>query len=375
MSKTHVVHMSTVHNPYDTRILYRECTSLANNGYDVTLFTCSEKPVEAPGVQIITFPLPKSRMSRMTGTAFNFIRQAYKCHADIYHFHDPELAPWMLLLRLVGKKVVFDVHENILGSISDRSWIPKPLQPLIFNVAKILLPLIMKPFSVVFAERSYPKAYTWVKNYEVVCNFPNIDFFPAEIENTKFEKFSIVYVGSITEPRGIIDTLDALSILQERGLHIDFYLIGKSHLSGDKDLNKLISERNLKHVKVLGYTPQPEALKIVAKCHLGLAVLHPVQNYLLSYPTKIFEYMGCKTAFITSNFPLYQDVVNKWKCGATIPPQDPLALADKIEFYNNNTSLLIEMAERGREAVESEFNWSIEEKNLLKLYDKILKSK
>ena len=38
---------------------------------------------------------------------------ALKTNSKIYHFHDPELIPYAILLRLFGKKVIYDVHEDL----------------------------------------------------------------------------------------------------------------------------------------------------------------------------------------------------------------------------------------------------------------------
>lgn len=366
-----VVHLSTVHHPHDTRILYRECVSLKDNGYDVTLLVCSDKPINVDGVNIVTFPPPKNRSMRMSLTAYQFLKKAIELDADIYHFHDPELIPWMLLLKIFKqKKIIFDVHENIIGSLTDRDWIPKPLLHVILNSAKIFLPIIMRPFNIIFAERSYSNIYPWVKDYEVICNFPKTKNFPKR-NLEKYPVFSVVYIGGITIPRGVIEMLDALQILQNRNINVDFYLIGKVSLPKNVTLEKLIEERSLKNVKFYSYTPQPEAMEIIARCHLGLAILHPVANYLISYPTKIFEYMGCGIPFITSDFPLYQQIIDKWQCGLTTNPQDAKQLADKIEALTKEPEKLLDMGARGGQAVDSEYSWVFEETKLLSLYQKL----
>lgn len=82
--------------------------------------------------------------------------------------------------------------------------------------------------------------------------------------------------------------------------------------------------------------------------------------------------MGCNIPFITSNFPLYQEVVDKWQCGDTVQPQNPVQLAEKIEFFYSNRNILIEMGKRGRQAVEKEYNWKFEEQKLLTFYKQLI---
>jgi len=366
-----IVHLTTVHNPHDTRILYRECVSLANNKFSVTLLACSNSPPEVENIHVINFPVPQSRLKRMTLTAFQFINVARKLDAQIYHFHDPELAPWMMLLKLItGKPVIFDVHENIIGSLSDRKWIPDLFKPFIFAATKTALPLLMRSFKIIFAEKSYPNVYPWIKDYKIIYNFPSLAHFPKETSE-KFDVFSLVYVGSITKERGLLDMLDALKLLQQQGRKVDLYLAGKPHLKNQQTLKNLIAERNLDNVHFLGYVPQPEALKLISRCHLGLAILHPVKNYVSSYPTKIFEYMGCGLPFITSDFPLYKEVTDKWHCGLTVTPQNVTQLAQVVGDCMDGRQDLANMGRMGKQAVSEEYNWHNEEKALLSLYQEL----
>lgn len=369
--RVRVLHITTVHNPLDTRILYRECHSLAQAGYQVSLLACADLDASHGNVQTLSIPKAPNRIHRMTLTALAATIRAIRFNADIYHFHDPELAPWMVLLRILRKPVIFDVHENIFGSLSDRSWIPRILKRPITEVARFALHYLSGYSHVVFAERSYPQVYPWIKNFKVVCNFPAVDFLPAASKVKKFELFSAVYVGGLRRTRGLLDMLDAMRILQDSGDRIELYLVGRLDEKGLGSVESLIAERGLNNVRFLGYTPQPEAMKLVSQCHVGLAVLHSTPNYQESFPTKMFEYMGCGLPVIVSNFDLYRSVVEKWECGLTIPPADPAAMAGAIRQLASSPQETAQMSENGRRAVDNEYSWKTQAAVLIEQYDEI----
>ena len=75
---------------------------------------------------------------------------------------------------------------------------------------------------------------------------------------------------------------------------------------------------------------------------------------------------------ITSNFPLYQNVVERYNCGYCVNPYSSEELADKIEELISNTELTNQMGINGQLAVKEKFSWSSEEEKLLGLYKDIL---
>src|SRR5690625_4786462 len=91
--KRHVVHMTTVHHPYDPRIYYKQCLSLYHANYDVTLIsqrTNDEKPLDMP-IKHIPIKTYTSRLKRMIFGTWDVYQKAKKEKADVYVFHDPEL--------------------------------------------------------------------------------------------------------------------------------------------------------------------------------------------------------------------------------------------------------------------------------------------
>ena len=113
MKKIKVAHITTGHGSFDTRIFYKECKTLTEAGYDVVLVVPHDRDEVISGVQIRPIRKPASRLQRMTGTVWAEYRRDVAEKADCYHFQDYELIPAGILLKLTGKRVVYDIHENL----------------------------------------------------------------------------------------------------------------------------------------------------------------------------------------------------------------------------------------------------------------------
>ena len=77
--------------------------------------------------------------------------------------------------------------------------------------------------------------------------------------------------------------------------------------------------------------------------YLKFSVLMPIDNYLESYSTKIFEYMDIGLPVITSNFELYKNVIEKHETGFCIDPTSYEALAGAMLKFADNPQLIVEM--------------------------------
>lgn len=104
--------LTTAHMPTDVRIYHHEAVSLARVGYRVTIIApWHRSELASEGIQIIAVKKPSTRLGRFTQTAARIFKTAMSQRADIYHFHDPDLLPWMMLFSAMGKRVIYDVHE------------------------------------------------------------------------------------------------------------------------------------------------------------------------------------------------------------------------------------------------------------------------
>ena len=126
---TVICHMASNHEGLDTRIALKECASLASAGYETHLvITASEADVAkaaASGVTVHALSNSPTRFARMLKHTWRCYRTARSVDASVYHFHDPELIPYGIWLRLWGRRVIYDVHEDYPRDILDKYWLPK----------------------------------------------------------------------------------------------------------------------------------------------------------------------------------------------------------------------------------------------------------
>lgn len=360
-------HITTVHPSFDTRIFSKECKTLAKSGYCVYLIVSHLKDEETDGVKIIALPEVKSRIMRMIKKTKLAFKKAREINAHIYHIHDPELIPIGLLLKIIGKKVIYDVHEDVPRQILSKSYIPKILRPIISKVFEIFENFAAKRFDYLIAVTPFIRD----RFLKLGCRAVDVQNMPLLSEFTNIEHHwnnkekAVCYVGGINKIRGIYEMLEAIKMLPECKL----YLAGP--IEDDKVREAIEKTPNAIY---LGYLNRDEMKKMFGKVIVGLVLFHPEENHINAQPNKLFEYMSAGIPVIASNFPLWKEIIEKNNCGICVNPLDPKEIADAIKYLLEHPQEAKKMGENGRKAVLEKYNWDKESEKLLYVYEKILQS-
>jgi len=366
-----VAHLTSVHARTDTRIFLKQCRSLASQGYAVVLIVADGRGTETrEGVSILDAGKARSRFSRFFLTTTRVLRMALKQRAVLYHLHDPELLPAGILLRILGRKVVFDMHENLPRQILSKYYLGRFSRVVLSWVLSAFQRFSFRFLPVVFAEISYANDFRNIRRSETILNYPLIRNEPANPKSTD-GKFHLGYIGEISHERGINTLIQTISHFTCKDISLMLAGPVRPDVGENPGYRQALTAGWLTS---LGQLPPEEAWSRMAFCHAGLALLHPSPNFVESYPTKLFEYMMLGLPVIASDFPLWKEIIEGNRCGICINPLDPQAIAQAIDYLAEHPEEAMEMGKRGRQAVEEKYNWETEEKKLLQLYADLLQT-
>lgn len=361
-----IAHLTSVHPRFDVRIYYKMCNSLAKMDYDVYMVVADGKGDELKDiVKILDVGLPKhGRLSRLTRTVKLVYEKAKELDADIYHLHDPELIHIGLKLKKLGKKIVYDAHEDLPNQIYNKDYLPHLLKKILIPLVRTYQNWSVKQFDAIITSTSYIEEILSKFNCNTYCinNFPIID----ELKNKNHaqnKKREICYIGVISKERGIYEINRCL----------DFVPNVRLNLAGNFVSQKLRSEvKNLPQwskVNELGYLNRKQVKETMERSVVGLLILHSNSAYLNSLPIKLFEYMIAGLPVVCSNFAPWREIVEKNNIGLCVDPNDPQAIGKAIKYIMDNPREAQQMSENGIRYVEDHFNWTNEEKKLMNIYD------
>ncbi|RJS60671.1 glycosyltransferase family 4 protein [Bacillus sp. PK3_68] len=364
-----ICHLTSVHPHNDTRIFIKECRSLAVSGYEVHLVVPGAPDSVIDGVQLHGVSKENgNRLRRMTKTVDRVLKKGFEIDADVYHFHDPELIPAGLKLKKAGKKVIYDVHEDVPRQILSKKWLPSYLRKGISAAFEQFENRAARKFDAILAATPHirDRFLTLGCQARDVNNYPILE--ELKIDNVSWaeKENAACYVGGITAIRGIREMVEALQFTES----VSLLLGGKFVTASERDMVAALP--GWAKVDELGYVNREGVKEIYRKSKAGLVVLHPTINYIDALPVKMFEYMAAGLPVIASNFPLWEGIiVEKGKCGLCVDPLNPRQIASAIQWLVDHPEEAERMGENGRKAVETEYNWERENEKLLAVYESL----
>jgi glycosyltransferase involved in cell wall biosynthesis len=346
---------------YDQR-MHRIVSSLSKNGYRCELVgreLKSSKPVENDFV----FETRRFKCFFNKGKLFyleyNFklflflLRSSFDivCSVDL-----DTILPGVVASKLKNKTLVYDAHEYFQEV---PEVVNRPLTKKIWvKVAKISIPKADLCYTVSESlcaefEKLYGKKFYLIRNLPLLSN--NLS---AEDVKDKI----IIYQGAVNEGRGLEMLVEAMQQIEAKLL-----IVGDGDIFGK--IKTLIHKYKVEDkIEMTGYLCPKDFNELTKKALIGYNVLeNKGKSYYYSLSNKLFAYIQNEIPSISSNFPEYKKIIEKYKIGLICEPKKN-NIIEKINLLLTNNIYYKELVENCRIA-RRELNWQEEEKELIRLYN------
>jgi glycosyltransferase involved in cell wall biosynthesis len=321
------------------------------------------------GIKVCSVKPPRNRRERVTGTIWAVYRAAVLQDADIYHFHDPELLPIGVLLKLRGKRVIYDVHEDFKGTMDGKGWIPWGLRGIAAVGVSACEAALSRTCDRVIAAtptiaRNFPQERT-----RLVQNYPWLHELEVP-DATPYEQREAIaaYVGWLDDSRGMREMALAVELAAKQ-TPVKLVIGGKVRGGGKASFER---DGTNELVEFLGFLSRPQVGELIAQARIGMVTFLPNGNTVSAQPTKLFEYMSGAIPVIASDFPVYRKIVETAACGLLVDPRNPSAIAEAMVWLLRHPFEAAEMGRNGRRAVVEKYNWEREAEYLIAAYAELL---
>ncbi len=362
--------VSTVHNGQDTRVLRRTAIALAAAGHDVAYVTTDPPPptaLDGESIAVVGVDRPDGRLDRMTRIQWQALQATIATDADVVHLHDPELLPTALVLRAMGRGVVFDLHEDLAAQVLLKDWIPSPLRPAVQALVRgveLALPRLVDEVVVADPDLAQRLMDRGVSNVTLVENHPDLSEMPANAPPRHPRQ--VVYVGGVTAARGLFTMIDAVRASREDPFRL---VVGGPFPSPEVEERARQQAAGL-DVEFLGWMPRAQVWDLLLSSSIGLAVLDRTPNYERAQPTKVYEYLAAGLDVIASDFPLWRRLFADIDHVRFVAPGDATALAALIRRRLSDPPDDQDRAGL-RERVASTWSWSRQRAALLDVHERL----
>ncbi|TQV83006.1 glycosyltransferase family 4 protein [Aliikangiella coralliicola] len=366
-----VCHVISGYFRNDARVFKRQCLSLKEAGYEVSILTNDGEPNEVlEGINIYACEQVWPRWKTLLFALYQFKKQALQIDADIYQLHSPELLPLGVMLKKMGKTVIYDAHEDMPAHILEKEWLPQVSRKFISVVVAKYMNRVYRKIDEIVSPHSHvvQKINEEIGKGVLVANFPLIKALdPEVIENVANRDLILCYSGTVYAYSNQEATIEAISSIDNAVYEVAGYM-------DEQHQQDLLAMPGSEKSKFHGRIDQVALRELYLRSLIGVVIYDYKLNLghnLGSYGTnKIFEYMEAGLPIICTDYILWKEIIDEYKCGIYVKPGDVAAIASAINTINGDRELARTMGINARKAAEEKFNWVTEKKKYITVFNK-----
>jgi glycosyltransferase involved in cell wall biosynthesis len=348
--------------PFDQRV-YKEVCSMKRAGHNIEIITPHESTKEKIFEDIRCHCISSNGVP--ISIALKMLNKALSGEYDLFYCHELDPLIYSTVLKgLTKKPVIWDCHEYL---------VPMKLE-LQGKIASILTDLAIrfcapKVDQIITVDNRLARDLTRFGKVAVIPNYPKVSDFDFKLDKKRNNEIVALYVGSLTEKRGIKVILKSIKKVRIKN-KIKLRVAGGFY---DEELElwaKEYDKENNLEVEWLGWVDYKELAPIINTSDFGLFMNQPGPRYLKGLPTKIFEYMLMGLPVVSATGPLLKSLILRNKIGLTVDSTNIDSIAKGIEKMIKLKDWE-EMGKRGQKLVTTNYCWEAKEDKLLNIINKL----
>lgn len=291
----------------------------------------------------------------------------------------PSTLTSMPIVQLRKIKTVLDIRSppvetsGLQGTLQITSYnISVNFARKLFNGVSALTPMMLDDVCKRFRILEKPVTY-WSSGVSTALFDPKCSSQSATIRRElgiPEDAFVLFYHGSLSENRGIIQLVTAMSSLQTKNLNLVLLIVGQG--PAEKKIKSIISEKHIKNVILHGSVPYEKVPHYIGTADVCIVPLPNHPFWLYQSPLKLLEYMSMEKVVIVTNIPAHRGIIGEGKFAIYISSVEPIKIEESIIYAYNNRDSLKSWGLEGRQIVLNEYTWTQIGEKLEKYFKKLV---
>lgn len=362
----------TLHRADDARVFSRQAITLVEAGYTVRLVTPRGRSGNVDGVEVVAVRAPGSRAENFLVTPWRLLREFLRRPTRFVYLHDAPLLTLVPVLRASGFDVLYDAHEDYENMLRHRDWIPHPMRGVAGRLGGLYEWVFSLPARAVVAA-TVPLLHKFPHRDKVALyNLPTLDLVAtgaARIVPASEREFDVVHLGSLSEARLDFFARVVEALARERP-EIRVLVIGLL----PHQVAVLRARFREDRMTLVERAPHREVPTLLGRCKVGVDV-HPwlLPHLAVAVPVKVFEYMACGCAVVTSHLPEFERILDPEDLAEirVVRGDDPEAYARVIAERLADPAGLDNAVRTLQRRVAERYTWEREREKLVDLFARL----
>lgn len=377
------LHISLTPFKNESRVLKQTKSLIKNDLFDkVIIIALHEKGLEtrevlSSRIEVIRIILKSrglskgifSQIIKYLELSLRILTFAIQNRPKVVNIHGLTLLPLASLIKLLtNSKLVYDTHEletETDGLTGNRQLLARWVERIFIRYADATIVVGEQ------IKKWYISKYN-CKNTETVLNCPYFmnceksDIIRDELKIEKSRKI-LLYLGGISEGRGIRFLLDAFHSLKENNYALVF--IGYGEL---EELVLSYSKIN-GHIYLRKAVRPEEVILYASSADVGISIIADnCLSYTYCLPNKLFEYIMAGIPSIISDLPEMRQIVEDYNIGVVISGTDKNELKKALDNLEQTS---IVQVKKNLNLASKIFNWENQEGFYINAMHRVLENK